>query len=110
MKVLSNRGVVVDMGALAANNADAPALGNAKMNARGDIIGPRGQVVKTREQIAQEYHSNNPRAVRNVSLKDLSTEVFQSPQEAVAAVEKQNSEIRAERAKKAPRTIEDTDD
>lgn len=49
------RGEPIDMGALIAQNANAPALGNAKMNARGDILGENGIVLKTQEQIEAEW-------------------------------------------------------
>jgi hypothetical protein len=34
------------------------------MNARGDELGAGGKVVKTREQILQDYYNQNPRAVQ----------------------------------------------
>lgn len=83
MKVLSMRGKVVDMARLAAENADRVALGNASMNARGDLIGPGGAVVKTREQITRDYHTSNPKAVKQVALRDLKQEVFVSPTDAI---------------------------
>ena len=83
MKVLSMRGRMVDMARLAAENADRVALGNASMNARGDVIGPGGAVVRTREQMTHDYHVNNPKAVKQVALRDLKQEVFVSPSEAV---------------------------
>lgn len=88
MKVLSMRGQNVDMARLAMDHGDMVALGNASMNARGDILGPGGQVVKTREQIARDYHANNPKAVkRQTALRDIKTEVFVTPAEAIAAYE-----------------------
>lgn len=87
MKVLSMRGVPVDMSRLIAQNEKAPALGNAKMNARGDIIGRNGEVVKKRETIVQEYYAS-PKAVKQVALRDISTEVFQTPAQAVEAITK----------------------
>lgn len=84
MKIKTMRGDTLDMSQLAAKNEKVVALGNASMNARGDIIGARGQVMKRREQVAQEYHAANPKAVKQVALRDISTEVFVSPAEAVA--------------------------
>jgi hypothetical protein len=89
MKTISMRGQIVDMARLAAENADKPALGNASMNARGDLLGTKGQVVKSREDITRDYHVNNPKAVRQMSLRDINREVFVSPAEAVAAVQDQ---------------------
>jgi len=55
------RGRPIDMGALAAANADKIAVGNAKMTARGDILGPKGVVLRTQEQIEQEWLNNQQR-------------------------------------------------
>jgi hypothetical protein len=58
MAVVKTRsGVQLDMAKLALQNETMPAVGNAKLNARGDEIGPDGQIVKTREQLLQEYYS-----------------------------------------------------
>lgn len=75
MKLTSNKGVPIDMTRYLAQNEGAIAVGNAKMNARGDIIGSRGQVVKPREQIAAEYHASNPKAVKKVALRDIGEEL-----------------------------------
>ena len=55
------RGKQIDMSALAAANADKIAVGNAKMNARGDILGAKGVVLRTQEQIEQEWQRNQQR-------------------------------------------------
>lgn len=70
MKVISMRGVELDMGRYIAQNEEAVAVGNGKMNARGDIIGRGGRVIKSRSAISNEYHKSNPRAVRRVSLSN----------------------------------------
>lgn len=58
------RGKQVDMEQLNLKNETLPAVGNMKVNARGDQLGPGGQVVKTREQILSDYYKNNPRSVK----------------------------------------------
>ena len=60
----SVRGKEIDMEKLTLKNETLPAVGNAKVNARGDELGPGGKVVKTREQILQDYYASNPRAVK----------------------------------------------
>jgi hypothetical protein len=60
----SLRGKDVDMEKLNLQNELLPAVGNMKVNARGDELGPGGKVVKTREQILQDYYSSNPRAIK----------------------------------------------
>lgn len=82
MKVVSMRGESIDMGRLMAQHENTVALGNAGMNARGDLVGPGGKVLKKRETIAMEYHNANPRAVRSVPVSKLASEVL-TPAQAV---------------------------
>lgn len=84
MKVKTMRGELIDMSLLVAKNENAIALGNASMNARGDIVGPNGEVLKARAVSAQDYYASNPKAVKQVALRNLSAEVFVSPAEAAA--------------------------
>lgn len=49
-KHVSYRGQVVDMELLKHQNQHAVAIGNLSMNARGDILGRGGVIVKTREE------------------------------------------------------------
>jgi len=64
-KVYSSvRGKEVDMEKLALKNETEIAVGNAKLNARGDEIGAGGKIIRTREQILQDYYNQNPRAVQ----------------------------------------------
>jgi hypothetical protein len=58
------QGREIDMEKLGLVNELTPAVGNVKVNARGDELGPGGKIVKTREQIMSEYYSRNPRAVK----------------------------------------------
>lgn len=62
--VVSMRGKEVDMEKLNLKHETIPAVGNARMNARGDQLGPGGEVVKTREDMLKDYYDRNPRAVR----------------------------------------------
>jgi len=114
MKLLSMRGVKLDMSLLMARNEQKPSLGNARMNARGDIIGRRGEVIKKREVIAQEYYAMPSKSVKQVSLRDLSSEVFQTPTEAVQSITKKAAEEAAKTSNTPPthrkRKIEDRED
>ena len=47
----SARGIPVDMDRLRLANETAIAVGNMKVNARGDQLGPGGKVIKTRSQV-----------------------------------------------------------
>lgn len=49
----------IDVEHLIAKNEQTIAVGNRKVNARGDLLGPGGKVVKTRDQIMKEYYEAN---------------------------------------------------
>jgi hypothetical protein len=52
----SMQGMDVDMEKLKAQNELALAVGNARVNARGDEIGPGGKIIRKREDVMQEYY------------------------------------------------------
>lgn len=58
----SNKGVVIDMEALLAQSSDEPAVGNMKVNARGDVLGDNGQVVQKAEDRVKAYYEANPKS------------------------------------------------
>ena len=62
--VRSMRGKEVDMGKLNLKNEELPAVGNAKVNARGDELGAGGKIVRTREEVLSDYYKQNPRAIK----------------------------------------------
>jgi hypothetical protein len=51
----SFRGEDVDLEHILMNQGESIAIGNAGLNARGDLIDARGRVLKTSEQIDREY-------------------------------------------------------
>ena len=59
----SMRGKNVDMDLLRKRNELTPAVGNARVNARGDELGPGGQIIKKREDVVSEHYANTGTAV-----------------------------------------------
>jgi hypothetical protein len=55
------RGKEVDLEKLNLVNETLPAVGNMKVNARGDEIGQGGKILRTREQVLADYYENNSR-------------------------------------------------
>jgi hypothetical protein len=51
-------GKEIDMDKLLARNETMPAIGNIKVNARGDELGPNGQIIRKREDIVGDYYEN----------------------------------------------------
>jgi hypothetical protein len=60
---VSMRGKQIDMEKLGLMNELTPAVGNVRVNARGDELGPGGKITRTREEILKDYYKDNPRAV-----------------------------------------------
>ena len=57
------RGKSIDMDLLQQRNELTPAVGNAKVNARGDELGPGGKIAKKREEVLADYYRDNPTKV-----------------------------------------------
>jgi hypothetical protein len=116
---VSMRGRVVDMDAMRSANEEMKALGNARMNARGDIMGRNGQIEVRREQIARDYYNRNPGAAQQVSLKPAVPDVFETPEQAMSRITgaakpapayPENDEPDGLMSKKGRRLIKDSDD
>lgn len=58
----SMQGRVVDMEKLMNQNELMPAIGNVKVNARGDELGPGGKIIRKREDVMAEYYDSTPTA------------------------------------------------
>lgn len=55
----SMQGKQIDMDLLRKRNEMTPAVGNARVNARGDELGPGGQIVRKKEDLLKEYYENS---------------------------------------------------
>lgn len=60
----SMRGKEVDMEKMGLRFEKTPAVGNMKVNARGDEIGQGGKILRTREQVLADYYAQNPKALK----------------------------------------------
>jgi hypothetical protein len=61
-----NRMMVIDDG-------KTRALGNVRMNSRGDVLDRKGQVVKTQSQIEAEWRARRPAPEKTVDIKKTMT-------------------------------------
>lgn len=59
------QGREIDLDQLRMRNEMTLAVGNVKVNARGDELGPGGTIIRKREEIMAEYHSAHPEAVQS---------------------------------------------
>lgn len=49
-------GKIIDMNQFRLQNETEVAVGNARVNARGDKLGPGGQIVQTRDELIKEFY------------------------------------------------------
>ena len=64
------QGKVVDMDMLRKRNELTPAVGNAKINARGDELGAGGKIVRKREDVVKEYYENSKGVVEQQAVSE----------------------------------------
>ena len=51
------QGKQIDLDLLIKRNELPPAIGNARVNARGDELGPGGQILRSREEVIKDYYN-----------------------------------------------------
>ena len=62
------QGKEVDMEKLVRQHELMPAVGNVRVNARGDELGPGGKIIRKREDVIAEYYEDNPKAKKSAAL------------------------------------------
>jgi hypothetical protein len=72
-------GKFLDINALKIQQERTIAVGNSRQNARGDILGPGGQIVVTRDELVNEYYRNQQGSSLN------SDQVYTNADEAASA-------------------------
>jgi len=55
----SMHGKQIDMDMLRKRYELSPAVGNALINARGDELGPGGQIIRKKEDVLKDYYENS---------------------------------------------------
>lgn len=75
----SMRGKQVDMDLLRKRNELTPAVGNARVNARGDELGPGGQIVRKREEIVSEHYAVANSSQQRTAVDEVQEVVSETP-------------------------------
>lgn len=77
------QGREVDMEKLMRQHELMPAVGNIRVNARGDELGPGGKIIRRKEDIVKEYYEKNdaPKKTKSgiVKTKDQESKVQKEP-------------------------------
>jgi len=84
------QGREIDFEKLIRQNELSPAIGNMKVNARGDELGPGGKIIRSREEIVGKYYDNSintvPRkapVVNKEAVPEPELEEFEEVDEAI---------------------------
>ena len=108
----TSKGKVIDLDALIKSQEDTISIGNMNVNAKGDRLGPGGEVIQSAEERVREQYENNPPAetVENVSPKGNtptkvdfdpgSTDIIPEPKTAKTAQAEQRAQDKIEQVKK----------
>lgn len=70
------QGRMVDIEKLRATNEEVRAVGNMSVNARGDVVGHGGKIVKTKEQLMKEYYETPKGKADDTPTKRSRTETI----------------------------------
>lgn len=109
----SMRGRKIDIARLREKNAGSTAVtsGGVSMNARGDIIGAAGRIIKTREQLDQEIQAHQA-TTTTVTQKIGSSPVNQAPKNLSVAPQprvKSLNDLTPKKKRRGPSTSSTTD-
>lgn len=87
MKYKSYRGKMVDIDELRRKHEKTVAAGNMSVNAKGDTLGPGGQILETTQRRAKKHYTTTQTSRTSVSIKgDQETaEVFADEKKKAAA-------------------------
>jgi len=65
------QGRMVDIEKLRSMNENIRAVGNMNVNARGDVLGPSGTILKSKEQVIKEYYEAPKGVVADTPVKRM---------------------------------------
>ena len=65
----SMQGKSIDMDLLRQKNELTPAVGNARVNARGDELGPGGKIIRKKEDVLKDYYENSSSMPEEIAVK-----------------------------------------
>ena len=91
MKHRTMQGKEIDMEKLMQKNELMPAIGNMKVNARGDELGPGGKIVRKREDVVAEYYKTDSPTKSKLKKAPSTVEVITDPVPDAPAVSKKKT-------------------
>ena len=84
----TSQGKTVDMDSLTSAHGKAIAVGNMRVNAQGDELGPGGRIVKTKAEVMRDYYAlNTP-----IAAADDDFEAFDAKHQAASQAKVQQTQ------------------
>jgi DNA replication protein DnaD len=81
------QGKTLDFDSIRLNNELVPAIGNMKVNARGDEIDTKGNIVRTKDQIVQEIVKKEEKTLE-IYTEDFGPDPELTPEQALEILSK----------------------
>ena len=106
------QGKQVDMDLLRKKNELTPAVGNARVNARGDELGAGGKIVRKREQVIKDYYKGSMPVAEEptISVSDVVAEEAPVVQKAVKSKTTTRAQQKVEAAQPTEAELKEFDD
>jgi len=74
------QGRMVDIDKLRAANETVQAVGNMNVNARGDVVGQSGRIVRTKDAVMKEYYQTPKGVAQDTAVKTEAPQPKAQPQ------------------------------
>jgi hypothetical protein len=102
------QGKSIDMDLLRQRNELTPAVGNVRVNARGDELGPGGKIIRKREEVLRDYYEENVPAVEFETPQPAPKQEAQPEQTSVEVEQpKSKTSVKAKAGKTKAETAEE---
>lgn len=102
------QGKSIDMDLLRQRNELTPAVGNVRVNARGDELGPGGKIIRKREEVLRDYYEENVPAVEFEAPQPAPKQEAQPEQTSVEVEQpKPKTSVKAKAGKTKAETAEE---
>ena len=109
------QGKAIDMDLLRQRNELTPAVGNVRVNARGDELGPGGKIIKKREEVLRDYYEDNVEPAefeaseKEPTVEEPAVETTEVEEPKARSTKAKAGQTKAEAKEEADEWVEDED-
>jgi hypothetical protein len=104
------QGKQIDMDLLRKKNELTPAVGNARVNARGDELGPGGKIIKKREELVREYYKGSEPVAEEAPRVKAAAETVVETTKKTSTRKTTRAQQKVEAVEPTPAELEEFDD